>query len=61
MARCPLCGSARIVSVISTTRRAFCTGCGTRWIQQGGSRRNQQPPVRSSAVVQLDPNERSVR
>jgi Zn-finger nucleic acid-binding protein len=35
MLRCPMCDSARIVVVIDTARRAFCTKCGARWIQDG--------------------------
>jgi len=35
MFACPVCRSARIVQVISTTRRAFCIRCGTRWVQDG--------------------------
>jgi Zn-finger nucleic acid-binding protein len=39
MFACPVCRSARIVQVISTTRRAFCIRCGTRWVQDGPSQR----------------------
>ncbi len=35
MARCPECQSLRVVVVIGSIRRAFCTACGTRWIQDG--------------------------
>jgi hypothetical protein len=39
MARCPVCQSLRIVLVIAPTRRAFCTGCGARWVQEGSVQR----------------------
>lgn len=39
MFACPVCRSARIVQLISTTRRAFCIRCGTRWVQDGLSQR----------------------
>ena len=39
MARCPVCQSVRIVIVVSPERRAFCTACGTRWIQEGSRQR----------------------
>jgi hypothetical protein len=39
MARCPVCSSLRVVIVIAPTRRAFCTGCGARWIQEGSVQR----------------------
>lgn len=40
MARCPICQSARIVIVVSPERRAFCTACGARWIQEGSEQRS---------------------
>jgi len=40
MARCPVCQSVRIVVVISSTRRAFCTRCGARWLQEGSVQRS---------------------
>ena len=40
MARCPVCESARIVIVVSPERRAFCTACGARWIQDGSEQRD---------------------
>jgi hypothetical protein len=43
MLRCPMCDSARIVVVIDTGRRAFCTACGARWIQEGSRSRRVQP------------------
>lgn len=43
MARCPVCESPRIVIVISPTRRAFCTACGARWIQEGSFQRDIRP------------------
>lgn len=39
MPRCPVCESARIVIVVSPQRRAFCTACGARWVQDGGVQR----------------------
>jgi hypothetical protein len=42
MSRCPICKSVRIVIVVSVTRRAFCTRCGTRWIQEGAEQRGVQ-------------------
>jgi predicted RNA-binding Zn-ribbon protein involved in translation (DUF1610 family) len=39
MAHCPVCQSVRIVIVVSPTRRAFCTTCGSRWIQDCSAQR----------------------
>jgi len=39
MARCPVCQSVRIVVVVSPERRAFCTACGSKWIQHGSEQR----------------------
>lgn len=39
MSRCPVCQSVRIVIVVSPQRRAFCTACGARWIQEGSAQR----------------------
>lgn len=39
MARCPVCQSVRIVVVVSPQRRAFCTACGSKWIQEGSAQR----------------------
>ena len=39
ISRCPLCSSARIVSVVGPTRRAFCTWCGARWEYRGAAAR----------------------
>jgi hypothetical protein len=44
IARCPLCGSARIVSIVGPARRAFCTRCGARWDATGTVAR----PLRSA-------------
>jgi hypothetical protein len=38
MARCPVCGSVRIVIVVGPERRAFCA----RWVQDGSQQRNIQ-------------------
>lgn len=42
MARCPECGSVRVVIVVSPDRRAFCVRCGTRWVQDGIQQRSIQ-------------------
>jgi hypothetical protein len=39
MSRCPVCRSVRIVIVVSPQRRAFCTTCGSRWLQEGSAQR----------------------
>jgi hypothetical protein len=39
MPRCPLCASARFTILISLYPHAFCSGCGTRWIQDGREQR----------------------
>jgi transposase-like protein len=39
MPRCPVCDSARIVVVVNPERRAFCTTCGARWVQEGSVQR----------------------
>jgi len=39
MSRCPICQSVRIVIVVSPQRRAFCTACGARWVQEGSEQR----------------------
>jgi hypothetical protein len=36
--RCPVCGSLKVILVVSPTRRAFCGRCGARWLQEGGGR-----------------------
>ena len=33
--RCPVCESARIVSIVGPAGRAFCTRCGARWDRSG--------------------------
>jgi hypothetical protein len=58
MHRCPLCGSARIVSIIATPPRGFCTGCGVRWIRGPAGRVTPFPAPRLRAVTS-DPDERS--
>lgn len=42
MSRCPVCRSVRLVILIGPTRRAFCTRCGARWIQEGSVQRSVQ-------------------
>jgi hypothetical protein len=39
MPRCPLCASARITILVSLHPHAFCSSCGTRWIQDGHEQR----------------------
>jgi Zn-finger nucleic acid-binding protein len=39
MARCPVCGSVRVVIVVAASPRAFCSKCGSRWIQEGSTQR----------------------
>jgi uncharacterized paraquat-inducible protein A len=56
MLRCPMCDSAKIVVVIDTHRRAFCTSCGARWVQEGSHIRRIQPGlVRPRAAAASDP------
>jgi hypothetical protein len=43
MSRCPVCQSVRIVVVLGSTRHAFCTRCGARWIQEGSEQRAIRP------------------
>ena len=50
MPRCPVCDSVRIVVVVSPQRRAFCTGCGARWIQDGARQRAIRAPKPAPAV-----------
>ena len=45
MTRCPLCASAAVVLVVSPNRRAFCTACGARWIQDGIEQRDVRRPL----------------
>jgi hypothetical protein len=54
MSRCPVCQSVRIVMVLGATRRAFCTRCGTRWVQQGAEQRAVEAlqSRRSSRVIE---------
>lgn len=40
MIRCPLCASRRVVVVVSPNRRAFCTVCDARWVQDGVEQRD---------------------
>jgi hypothetical protein len=48
MARCPVCQSVRIVIVVSSERRAFCTACGARWVQEGSIQRAVKRPGTAS-------------
>lgn len=49
MSRCPVCQSVRIVIVVSPQRKAFCTACGARWIQEGSAQRAIKRGAVSSA------------
>lgn len=40
MARCPVCESVRVVIVVAPSPRAFCSKCGSRWIQEGRRQRH---------------------
>jgi len=51
VARCPICQSVRIVIVVSPQRRAFCTACGARWIQEGSEQRAVKRPALSTGAV----------
>jgi hypothetical protein len=54
MSRCPVCQSVRVVLVLSSTRRSFCSQCGARWIQDGNEQRGVERaellefPIRSA-------------
>ena len=52
MSRCPVCRSVRIVIVVSPERRAFCTGCGARWIQEGNEQRGVKPGIVRAPAAQ---------
>jgi hypothetical protein len=51
MSRCPVCQSVRIVIVVSPQRRAFCTACGSRWVQEGSAQRGIKRGTVSAAPV----------
>jgi len=40
---CPVCGSKRVILVVSSKRRAFCAQCGTKWVQEGAEQRQIEP------------------
>jgi uncharacterized paraquat-inducible protein A len=44
VARCPVCDSPRIVIVLNRTRRALCSACGARWVQDGDHQRRIEAP-----------------
>ena len=53
MPRCPLCASAHITIVINRQRRAFCSSCGARWVQDGSEqhtikRTREREPARTA-------------
>jgi Zn-finger nucleic acid-binding protein len=56
MARCPVCGSVRVVLLVAPSPRAFCARCGSRWIQEGNTqRRIERAAVGQAASVPRDP------
>jgi hypothetical protein len=55
MPRCPVCQSVRIVIVVSPNRRAFCTACGARWIQEGSVQRLVRPGLLRSTSPEPTP------
>ena len=55
MSRCPVCGSFRIVVVVSSTKRAFCSGCGSRWVQRGSEQLLIERGYPSSLPVDSQP------
>jgi hypothetical protein len=60
MSRCPVCESYQIVVVLNHSPRAWCSRCGSRWIQEGSEQRRiargllahrrQQPTARPFPV-----------
>jgi anti-anti-sigma factor len=49
--KCPVCDSARVVVLVSRSRRAFCSECGARWAQSGGDQRNvRRNPILTEAT-----------
>jgi len=55
MVRCPVCESARVVVVLSPSRRAFCVRCGSRWIQEGGLQRAITYSREDAEIVAIRP------
>jgi Zn-finger nucleic acid-binding protein len=45
MVRCPVCRSARVVVVLSMSRKAYCVRCSSKWIQDGTVQHSIQPGV----------------
>ena len=43
MIRCPVCESTSVRIVLSSTRRATCSACGARWVQEGSWQRHVRP------------------
>jgi hypothetical protein len=39
MSRCSVCESYQIVVVLNHSPRAWCSRCGSRWIQEGSEQR----------------------
>ena len=52
MRRCPVCDSARVIVLVSRSRRAFCSECGARWAQDGSDQRNvRRNPILTEATT----------
>ncbi len=49
MPRCPRCASAQITVVISRHRRAFCSDCGARWVQDGSEQHTIKPAAATAS------------
>jgi hypothetical protein len=59
MTRCPVCASGAVVLVVSPNRRAFCTACGARWIQNGTEQHDvRRPPIVERVTLVPDDEER---
>jgi transposase-like protein len=43
MVRCPVCGSGAVVVVVSRNRRAFCTSCHAKWVQEASEQLHIRP------------------
>ena len=43
MIRCPVCESATVRIELNRTRRARCSTCAARWIQEGSWQRQVRP------------------
>jgi hypothetical protein len=60
MVRCPVCESTRVVVIIAPERRALCSRCSTRWIQDGDRQRaivRGTPPAEAGTAAVPSPRE----